>query len=570
MLLSNFFSEKKKSVVYTLSAILTVLSVLNISSFSINQGFNLVIVFVALLGLFIYLMLRKLKVSGKQRKKILPMVGAVVLGTLLPSTILQIPQARSLIIPPNLDLVTQLTLGTDVSWVVSASVFVDSLWRGLVGMGVDTYSVAFNKFKPLNQSLLSINNINFYYGGNEIFTQFANGGLFWLLAWMFFGFLIYKLIKRDYEEFKSYKNNSLAILLLFIDFTIAFIFIASIFSTYSVLIVLTLLLLISLETILRNILRGNNTDKFVIKLWAVDLNTSSEGKGSYNVNVFLTALVFLLSTASIVVLGSRVLSSYYLLKAEAYYIEQNLIYQGDVYPSITERENFINNMAYYYSQSARYDKKNPLANRKDGLMSLEKVGIASEKYSNSAETENSDSLIRDVALWKNYAIDSTRKSLDVSPSVYDNWEARVRAYMGLIGLGFSDYTTDAVYALSKAIELKPLNYELYYSKAQVYLINGEKDNALASLTEVFGIYPQHVPSLILAAEINKDKGNVDVYESYLKAAKKVLESIGSEDNETYKSISKQLLEISNQEGGVEETNVGDQVSVEDANISVEE
>ena len=343
LLLSNFYSDKKKkNNIYTLGAILIVLSVINIAFFSINQGFNLVVLFVILMGVFLYILMNKLKVSDKQRKKILPMVGSVLLGVIVPSALLQIPQARALIIPPNLDLVTQLTLGTDVSWVVSASVFVDSLWRGLVGMGVDTYSVAFNKFLPLNQSLLSINNMNFYSGGNELFTQFANGGLLWLLVWMFFGFLVYKLIRRDYEEFKSYKNNSLAVILIFIDFTIAFIFLASIFSTYTVLIIFTLIFLISLETILRNILRANNTDKFVIKLWAVDLNTSSEGKGAYNVNVFLTALVCLLSVASLFVLGSKVLSSAYLLKAEAYYVEQNLKYQGDFIPDNDRERNFCN------------------------------------------------------------------------------------------------------------------------------------------------------------------------------------------------------------------------------------
>ena len=70
-------------------------------------------------------------------------------------------------------------------------------------------------------------------------------------------------------------------------------------------------------------------------------------------------------------------------------------------------------MSYYYTQASKYDKKNPLANRKDGLMSLEKVGIASEKYTNATEQSDSDALIKDVAVWKNYAIDSTRKSLDI-------------------------------------------------------------------------------------------------------------------------------------------------------------
>ena len=142
--------------------------------------------------------------------------------------------------------------------------------------------------------------------------------------------------------------------------------------------------------------------------------------------------------------------------------------------------------------------------------------------------------------------------------------------MGLIGLGFSDYTTDAIYSLEKAIELKPLNYELYYSKAQVYLINGEKDNALASLTEVFGIYPQHVPSLLLAGEINKDKGNIDVYESYLRAAKKVLEALGQESTETYRSVNQQLGNLPKSTESTQNTNEDDGLDLQDVNITVDE
>ena len=104
-------------------------------------------------------------------------------------------------------------------------------------------------------------------------------------------------------------------------------------------------------------------------------------------------------------------------------------------------------------------------------MYLERVGIAAERYSKSAGEEEANSeLIRDVGVWKNYVIDSTRKSIDLSPAVYSNWEARSRIYMGLVGMGFYDYTSDAIFSLEKALELNPLNFELHYSMAQVYIV----------------------------------------------------------------------------------------------------
>ena len=47
----------------------------------------------------------------------------------------------------------------------------------------------------------------------------------------------------------------------------------------------------------------------------------------------------------------------------------------------------------------------------------------------------------------------------------------------------------------------------------------------------------------MAGEINKEKGNLEVYESYLKAAKKILEMQGNTGIDTYKEISKQLNEL---------------------------
>jgi len=99
-----------------------------------------------------------------------------------------------------------------------------------------------------------------------------------------------------------------------------------------------------------------------------------------------------------------------------------------------------------------------------------------------------------------------------------------------------------------------LNFELYYYKAQLNVISGDKDGALSALTQVLGINPQHVASIMLAGEINKEKGNIEVYESYLKAAKKILEIQGNTDIALYNEISNQLNELAKDdtEGEVKE------------------
>lgn len=540
-----FINREGKKTAFTIAIVASVISAINIWIFSINQGIGLIILFILLLIALWFLGIKKLKIAPATSKDILIMGIAIVLFVLIPTIILQIPALRTVIVPKSINLVAQVSLGSDVSWIIAASVFVASFGRGLLGMGVDTYSIAYNLYKPLNQNLLQYNGVNFYYGASELFTQFANGGLIWLLAWGFLGFVILRMIRRDMGKVKIYKeeiNNSW--LLVILDVVILFIFLSSFFAVYSVLVLLILFTVIALRSVLLEILSKGTEEKFVIKLWTANLKPENEtGKATYNLSIVLSIVVACLGLGTLGMWVSKTIASAYLLKAESYTVEQNAKYK-DMSPTIEQREAFINSMTYYYATASKFDGSNPLMNRKTGAMYLELVGISAEKYSkNGGDPTANASLISDVGKWKNYALDFTRKSIDVDPAIYSNWETRAQVYMGLVGMGFKDYASDSLYSLNKAVELNPLNYDLYYSQAQVYLINGDKDSALSSLTKVLSINAQHVPSLMLAADINNQKGNTSVYESYLKAAKKILETTSQTNTDVYKQITDKLNEI---------------------------
>ena len=531
-----------KRTALTIAIVASVLSGINIWIFSINQGIGLIILFVLLLIALWFFGVRRLKVEKVVSKDILITVVGIILFVLIPTILLQIPSLRTIIIPKSINLVAQVSLGSDVSWIIAASVFVASFGRGLLGMGMDTYSVAYNLYKPLNQNLLQYNGVNFYYGGSELFTQFANGGLVWLVAWGFFGFVIFRMLRRDLGKIKIYKeevNNSW--LLVVLDIVILFIFLSSIFVVYSVLVALLLIVMIALRSVLLEVLSKGTEEKFVVKLWTANLKPENEtGKTSYNLSIVLSVVVACVGMGALGMWVSKTIASAYLLKAESFSVEQNARYK-DITPTIEERQIFINSMTYYYATASKFDGNNPLMNRKTGGMYLELVGISAEKYSKNGgdSTENAD-LISSVGKWKNYALDYTRKSIDTNAAEYSNWETRAQVYMGLVGMGFKDYASDSLYSLQKAAELNPLNYELYYNQAQVYLVNGDKDSALSALTKVLSINAQHIPSLMLAADINNQKGNTDVYESYLKAAKKILENGGQTNTDVYKQITEKL------------------------------
>ncbi len=57
------------------------------------------------------------------------------------------------------------------------------------------------------------------------------------------------------------------------------------------------------------------------------------------------------------------------------------------------------------------------------------------------------------------------------------------------------------------------------------------------------INAQHIPSIMLAAEINKQKGNMDVYESYLKAAKKIMENNSQTGTDVYQTVVEELNKL---------------------------
>jgi len=553
------------NVAITLSYLFLVPAIINLWIFSIHQGIGILILFTIILILILTLGLSRLKIGRGLRRDFIILFIGIFLTIAVPVILLQVPSLRTIIIPKGVNLVAEVSLGADISWIIAASVFVDSLWKGLIGLGVDTYTIAYNMFKPLNETLVSFNSVNFYFAGNELFTKFSNGGLIWLVAWIFLGFLLAKLLKDDLRKFRLYQEDSSMFLLIMLDFILIFIFLSSLFVTFSIYITFVLFTLISLHSILKDLLSKGSGDKFVFKLWAANVSSKAEsGKAMYNINVFLTVVTVLIACGFLILWGSKVISSVYLLRAEAYYAEQKRVY-AEKDPSVEQREDFVRRMTGYYSKALIFDSKDPLVNRKLGLMYLEQVGISAEKYSKKKDMEEANAIIKDIGQWKNYAIDYIRKSIDRSPAMYANWEARARVYMGLVGFGFYDYTADALFSLDKAIELNPLNFELYYYKAQLNVISGDKDGALSALTQVLGINPQHVASIMLAGEINKEKGNLEVYESYLKAAKKILEIQGNTDIELYKEISKQLNELAKEgaKGGVKEETTNETKSIEE-------
>ena len=191
----------------------------------------------------------------------------------------------------------------------------------------------------------------------------------------------------------------------------------------------------------------------------------------------------------------------YVVRAESYNIEQLNKYQNSEI-SVEEKEEYLIRIANYYDKALRYDRRDPYLNRKGALISLEIINLLSERNSEATDEEKK-AVMSEVSLWKNTAIDLSREAVSTSPLTYSNWNTRSSVYVGLISVGFSDYTEDALNALQTTVSINPLDYDSYYKAAQIFMIQEEYDKALNAFNKVLSINGQHVPSLVLAANILK-------------------------------------------------------------------
>ena len=85
--------------------------------------------------------------------------------------------------------------------------FVQSWKSAILGLGTDTYSIAYNMFKPLSTTLTTYNHVTFYNASSEFFTQLTNGGMLWVAVWIYIGFLIFKTLILDIKNIRLYKDK---------------------------------------------------------------------------------------------------------------------------------------------------------------------------------------------------------------------------------------------------------------------------------------------------------------------------------------------------------------------------
>ncbi len=491
-------------------------------------------------------------VKLEKNLKFLPIIlGVLSVITLVFSIGLQYDSFKKALVGETFEVVTPINLASDISWNVSSGVIVNDLFRGLVGMGNDSFSIAYNQFKPSVASVISLGSASFATASSEVFTTLANRGIVGVVVWLLVGLALLKIFITDLSSTSKSEDG---ILLLLLEVSTILIYMGSFFVSYSFLLYFVLFVLLLLVVLMRsNIYR--NEEQFILKFWAVNVGGISQdvNKTINSVNWFLTGIMILVVFVGLMTLGSRTLAVMYSARAEAFRIEENRKY-GESEEEITldQREDYFNSLLSYYYKALSYDSSSPIANRKAAATALDIMTVLSERYKNASEEEKA-SILAEISNWKNVAIDLSREAINTSPYTYPNWYVRASVYTGFLRIGLSDYSEDALFALQNSINLNPLDFESYYLAGQIYMIKEDYDKALSAFGAALGINGQHVPSLVLSAGILNEKGETKNAISYLEAAKKILEVNKLEEDPIYESVIKSLEDLGSAEGEAEDT-----------------
>jgi tetratricopeptide (TPR) repeat protein len=521
-------SDSQKSSALWIWILSLLINGLSLVLFSVDQSAFLITVIFLLLWIlvlvFIFLRDKRLNTKSKIKMSIIPLL------LLISVSVIQIESLQNIIIPDD-SIKTPINLTLDASWSVVSQSLMQSLKNGIVGLGLDSFGVIFAELKPVEWV-----NINLVSSYNEILTNLSSGGFLWFVIWLLLGWYVLRDLITDIKNF----DNKSKILILF-DSLVLFIYITSFFTTYTIILRLSFFLIISSGIILRNIYKQQEVDNILLKMWTMGTG-KKDTQGVPIISVFFSAVIAILLILGIWRLGSITLSSLYLLRAESYISQENEKFL-EQNPTKPEEKEITENLYRWYQNALRYDKRNPLTNRKASLVAVDKLGVLLEQYKEETEEE----VLQEAVRLRSDAFEYSRTAINLSPSLYAGYNNRALVYLGIINFGYTEYIRDAISVIDDAIEMKPLDYQNYYNKAQLYYLLQNYELALRASSEALGIKGDYIPALILSANINGAQENTEVQLSYLNAAKTILEQNELQSLQLYKDIQEQIEQIGSEE-----------------------
>ena len=511
-LISYFFANKRylPAIFILISSIILLSAIL---SYLLSLGTLFAIIFIiVIVGLIILNSL--LKNNGY---KIIFVYGliSIVLSTIV-LLFLSIPQLRSSISFLDEYLIKQVVIPADMSWRITTSIFGDGILRALIGNGYDTFIIGYNKYRELTSQPQLLLVSSFTYATNHVLNTLANLGILGFLSWIYIGITLGKEIYQLIKQKVFFSSFSSIFLIL-----ISIIYILSFYVHFTFIIFLLFFFLNMIYILFKSQDEKKKVDAFVLSLSFFIHKPENKEKETYN-----TALI-IIGTIMLVIINLVILRNTVAL-LNAFYAESKYVQFSKVDEKNTmEKEKILRDSMLSYETAAKMSNIDTYS-RRFSMIITDYVGVLVTRYSEERDDLEKEKLVDDISVYSEIAIEYSRRATEYNSVVYSNWLNRSNIYAKLVGYGLTIHTRSAISAIKEALLLNPLNYELYYSAGQLYLINNDDVSARSALLKVLNINPNHVPSIVLSAEIAMKEKKYEEASQLFEQALGIVKSIDPE------------------------------------------
>ncbi len=564
-------NKEDSAVVNAIMFIFSLFNITAITMFSLNQGFPLVVVtLVAILAIFAFVMMHKAEHNNAQKAYIV----LLFMLLLVPTVLFRVESIRSSVVEST-NAVAQISLPNQTTWQIVTSTLAESISTGLVGLGVDTFSIFYNVYKPAFLGDFDLSVTNFSFGSSEILTLMGNRGVIGALIWLIAGvFIAYQLIK-DLSN-KEVDDRS-KVLLLGMDVALLYLFASSFFVYYGFIIYFMLLLAVTLRILLGALVDPSKAESLVMKL---DLLVEQMGKSKSNaVPVTLAVVAGLIGVFFFSQIVNQATAAGKVLKAEDRVVElrDKLTKAAEDEKDLTfeAKEEELTEIINMYSDALMLQPKNSLYHRKKAMLLIDYMRLLANEIQTKSDALKKDDPNADVTKDETIAnlqnqlnqvieitLEESENATENGVNIFDNWDVRGYVYTELVGLQLTSYVDSGIGAVNNAVRLNPSSYLSYFRGSQLFVVKNDLESAGNAVSRALEINPNHIPSLFLAAELSIANKNLETATALLTRAKDILETVEATENETYDMIVKRLEEI--ESGEVSEE--FDEVPTEDEDV----
>lgn len=553
------FADQKSNVQVGVVVALSIVNMLAMNLFSVNQGLYAGILVVVTMIIFLVTMYMNRDILNGTRVTLVTIMTVLLAISFVA---FRIPAVKDKLNESE-SSITQISLPVDVTWGIVTRTLSESVKTGVVGFGVDTFSIYYNVYKPASLGEIDITLTNYTYGYNEILTLTGNRGIVGALIWLGVGVMILVQLGRDMSSKET--NRERAGFNQLTDVLLLAVFLSSFFVPYGVELYFLLIMLFTVRIMIGAVTGPQDAESFVVKL-DILVEKAVQSKNNYLLTGLAVVIVIvgvLLLSLSFTSLGSHV---------SAMGVENDIIQvqldiaeadkdrkegEDSAYPFEKREEALISLINRYDNNVIPKQPENPAYQRRRTTLLNEYITLLSGKLredvtayreengaqSDPTEDEDIAELQEQMNSVIEVAIDSGELTTETGSSIFANWDLRGLLYSNLLGLGLTTYADTGISVVQRSILLNPTCYTCYYRLGEMYVINEDIENAASAIGRTLQINSSYIPALTLGSEIAIANEDYESAKQLLERALEVLEAVGAKESDVFTQIQDRLKDV---------------------------